>query len=229
MAPARGRNQRHMTPSLQAPSLSTPAPPPIWPQTLQHKRYANVFGIGDCANVPTSKTAAAAAAQFLVLRDNLGALIAGQHADEARYDGYTSCPLITKKGACMMMEVRGGWGVWPGWRSWVWRVPVGHEARRERGHIHVVGKSAHAALTLQHPVLLKPPSNKHPSTCTIAPLPVWVQRQDPGDLHAHGDCGPVQGGAPDVAGQEGGAALGLLDLHDQGWAPALEGLAWAAR
>lgn len=74
------------------------------PETLQHTRYANVFGIGDCANVPTSKTAAAAAAQFLVLRDNLGALMAGQHADEARYDGYTSCPLITKKDACMMME-----------------------------------------------------------------------------------------------------------------------------
>ncbi len=28
-------------------------------ETLQHKRYQNVFGIGDCTNVPTSKTAAA--------------------------------------------------------------------------------------------------------------------------------------------------------------------------
>lgn len=27
--------------------------------TLQHKTYANVFGIGDCTNLPTSKTAAA--------------------------------------------------------------------------------------------------------------------------------------------------------------------------
>lgn len=27
--------------------------------TLQHKRYPNVFGIGDCTNLPTSKTAAA--------------------------------------------------------------------------------------------------------------------------------------------------------------------------
>lgn len=26
---------------------------------LQHKAYANVFGIGDCTNLPTSKTAAA--------------------------------------------------------------------------------------------------------------------------------------------------------------------------
>ncbi len=28
-------------------------------ETLQHIRYPNVFGIGDCTNVPTSKTAAA--------------------------------------------------------------------------------------------------------------------------------------------------------------------------
>lgn len=28
-------------------------------ENLQHKRYPNVFGIGDCTNLPTSKTAAA--------------------------------------------------------------------------------------------------------------------------------------------------------------------------
>lgn len=28
-------------------------------ETLQHKNYPNVFGIGDCTNVPTAKTAAA--------------------------------------------------------------------------------------------------------------------------------------------------------------------------
>jgi sulfide:quinone oxidoreductase len=28
-------------------------------ETLQHKKYPNVFGIGDCTNLPTSKTAAA--------------------------------------------------------------------------------------------------------------------------------------------------------------------------
>jgi sulfide:quinone oxidoreductase len=78
-------------------------PPPQ--QTLQHTRYPNVFGIGDCAAVPTSKTAAAAAAQFLVLRDNLDALLDGRAAaQQSKYDGYTSCPLVTRKGACMMME-----------------------------------------------------------------------------------------------------------------------------
>lgn len=28
-------------------------------ETLQHKRYPNVFGIGDCTSLPTAKTAAA--------------------------------------------------------------------------------------------------------------------------------------------------------------------------
>lgn len=74
-------------------------------ETLQHPRYPNVFGIGDCAAVPTSKTAAAAAAQFLVLRDNLDALLDGRSAQpQAKYDGYSCCPLVTKEGACMMME-----------------------------------------------------------------------------------------------------------------------------
>jgi len=27
--------------------------------TLQHVRFPNIFGIGDCSNLPTSKTAAA--------------------------------------------------------------------------------------------------------------------------------------------------------------------------
>ena len=27
--------------------------------TLQHTKYPNIFGIGDCTNLPTSKTAAA--------------------------------------------------------------------------------------------------------------------------------------------------------------------------
>ena len=28
-------------------------------ETGQHKQYQNIFGIGDCTNIPTSKTAAA--------------------------------------------------------------------------------------------------------------------------------------------------------------------------
>ena len=30
------------------------------PKTLQHNKYLNIFSIGDCSSLPTSKTAAAA-------------------------------------------------------------------------------------------------------------------------------------------------------------------------
>lgn len=32
---------------------------------LQHKKYDNVFGIGDCTNLPTSKTAAAVGKKYM--------------------------------------------------------------------------------------------------------------------------------------------------------------------
>ena len=37
----------------------------------------NVFGIGDCTNVPTSKTAAACAAESVVLKKNLYSVMKG--------------------------------------------------------------------------------------------------------------------------------------------------------
>jgi len=34
--------------------------------TLQHVKYPNIFGIGDCTNAPTSKTAAGAGTVLLI-------------------------------------------------------------------------------------------------------------------------------------------------------------------
>ncbi len=34
-------------------------------ETLQHTKYNNIFGIGDCTNVPTAKTAAAVGKQMV--------------------------------------------------------------------------------------------------------------------------------------------------------------------
>ena len=39
---------------------------------------ANIFGIGDCTNVPTSRTAAACAAESAVLKKNLYAVMRGE-------------------------------------------------------------------------------------------------------------------------------------------------------
>lgn len=72
-------------------------------ETLQHKRYPNVFGIGDCTNVPTAKTAAAVAGEIGILRKNLSNVMNGQPPSK-KYDGYTSCPLVTGYDKCILAE-----------------------------------------------------------------------------------------------------------------------------
>lgn len=56
----------HVTPPMSPPDVLKTSPVAdaagwvdVDKDTLQHKRYPNVFGIGDCTNLPTSKTAAA--------------------------------------------------------------------------------------------------------------------------------------------------------------------------
>jgi NADPH-dependent 2,4-dienoyl-CoA reductase/sulfur reductase-like enzyme len=47
-------------------------------ETLQHKKFPNVFAIGDCANLPTSKTAASIAGSNDILVKNLNNLMFGK-------------------------------------------------------------------------------------------------------------------------------------------------------
>ena len=71
--------------------------------TLQHVRFANVFSLGDCSSLPTSKTGAAIRKQAPVLVENLMAARAGQ-AFSSVYNGYTSCPLVTGYGRLVLAE-----------------------------------------------------------------------------------------------------------------------------
>jgi sulfide:quinone oxidoreductase len=71
--------------------------------TLQHVRYPNVFGIGDASSLPTSKTGAAIRKQSPVVATNLISLMQGQSLAK-RYDGYTSCPLVTGYNSLVMAE-----------------------------------------------------------------------------------------------------------------------------
>ena len=71
--------------------------------TLQHRRYANVFGIGDVCGTPIGKTAATVRGHAPVVVDNLVATIQGREL-EGRFDGYTSCPLITGVGRAALVE-----------------------------------------------------------------------------------------------------------------------------
>lgn len=76
-------------------------------ETTRHKRFDNVWSIGDASSLPTSKTAAAITAEAPVLVRNLGQAIQGKHPDAA-YDGYTSCPLLTEYGKVMLAEFKYG-------------------------------------------------------------------------------------------------------------------------
>lgn len=100
----------HITPSMVSPepiTKSALADPSgflsVNKQTLQHEKYSNIFGIGDCTNVPTSKTAAAAATQCGILYRNLDAVMNGKQPS-LKYDGYTSCPLVTGNSKGILAE-----------------------------------------------------------------------------------------------------------------------------
>ena len=72
-------------------------------KTLQHRRFPNVFGVGDINGTPRGKTAATVKKSAPIVAHNLVELIAGRSPDED-FDGYTSCPLITREGAAMLIE-----------------------------------------------------------------------------------------------------------------------------
>ena len=100
----------HVTPPMSAPDLiksSKLANATGWVDvdkyTLQHPKFLNVFPIGDCSGLPTSKTGAAIRKQAPVLVKNLISAIQGEPL-EARYDGYTSCPLVTGYGKLVLAE-----------------------------------------------------------------------------------------------------------------------------
>jgi sulfide:quinone oxidoreductase len=72
-------------------------------KTLRHLRYPDIFALGDVAGVPKGKTAASVKWQVPVVEDHLIAALQGQDGT-AVYDGYTSCPLITRVGRAMLVE-----------------------------------------------------------------------------------------------------------------------------
>ena len=71
--------------------------------SLQSGRFPNVFAIGDCAGLPTSKTGAAIRKQAPVLVEHLLAAMRGTTAT-ASYNGYSSCPVVTGYGKMMLAE-----------------------------------------------------------------------------------------------------------------------------
>jgi len=100
----------HVTPPMSAPDFIARSPlanldgwVEVDPHTLRHTRYENVFALGDCSSLPTSKTGAAIRKQAPVVAKNLQAAM-GSEPLTARYNGYTSCPLVTGYGKLVLAE-----------------------------------------------------------------------------------------------------------------------------
>ncbi len=72
--------------------------------TLQHNTYANVFGLGDVAALPTAKTGAAVRKQVPIVVENILLLMAQNKIGSKSYNGYSSCPFVTGYGKMVLAE-----------------------------------------------------------------------------------------------------------------------------
>lgn len=71
--------------------------------TLQHRRYDNVFGIGDVCGIPICRTGGSARHQGPIVVDNLISALEGKPL-KGKFDGYTVCPIKTEYGQIIMAE-----------------------------------------------------------------------------------------------------------------------------
>lgn len=72
--------------------------------TMQHTKYANIFGLGDVAGLPTAKTGAAIRKQVPIVVDNINMLRNYYKTGTKAYNGYSSCPLVTDFGKMVLAE-----------------------------------------------------------------------------------------------------------------------------
>lgn len=106
----------HITPPMSAPDAVKNSPlswqkgsaakggwAEVEKETLQHRRYPNIFAIGDVAGIPMGKTGGSVRQQYPVCGNNLLAVMDGKEPQD-KYNGYTVCPLITQIGSVMLLE-----------------------------------------------------------------------------------------------------------------------------
>lgn len=90
------------------------------PATMRHKKFDNIFALGDVANTTNAKTAAAVRKQAPVVAHNvLVALGKAQDNDLRYYNGYGSCPLTVERGKIVLAEFLYGGKVAPTFPSWL--------------------------------------------------------------------------------------------------------------
>ncbi len=86
--------------------------------TLRHKRYHDVFSLGDACSASNAKTAAAARKQAPVVAVNALAALGGKEP-VASYDGYGSCPLTVEAGKIVLAEFGYGGKLMPSFPNWL--------------------------------------------------------------------------------------------------------------
>jgi sulfide:quinone oxidoreductase len=87
-------------------------------ESLQNPDFPNVFGLGDGANTPNAKTAAAVRKQAPVVAKNLLSMLAQQPLT-ASYDGYGSCPLTVSRSRIVLAEFGYGGKLLPTFPKWL--------------------------------------------------------------------------------------------------------------
>lgn len=91
--------------------------------TLRHKKYANIWALGDVMNAPNAKTAAAARTQSPVVANNILADRAQAEGRRgpgvAHYNGYGSCPLTVERGKIVLAEFGYGGKLLPSLPTWL--------------------------------------------------------------------------------------------------------------
>lgn len=100
----------HVTPPMSSPDFIKRSPlansagwVDVDKETLRHTKFENIFGLGDASSLPTSKTGAAIRKQVPVVVENLLNQRSGKPLT-AKYNGYTSCPLVTGYDSLIMAE-----------------------------------------------------------------------------------------------------------------------------
>ena len=87
--------------------------------TLQHIRFANVYGVGDATTTPNAKTMAAARKQAPIVATNIIFDMQNKTNARANYDGYGACPLTVERGKVVLAEFGYGGKLLPSLPTWM--------------------------------------------------------------------------------------------------------------
>ena len=78
------------------------------PHTLQHKKYSNVFALGECTNLPTINNTISVCNQSHIVAGNVGCSKSGGPLKYG-YDGTSATPIFTGKNKIILPGFKYGW------------------------------------------------------------------------------------------------------------------------